>query len=71
MGTKKKFCYKCRYLVLFPDGFFKRKSNNGPCDRCLKQMTIFQQIDQNKIWLKFIPKEEKKKTNKKGDRRKP
>ena len=70
MGTQKKLCYNCRYLVLFPDGFFKRKSKNGPCDRCLKQMTIFQQLDQNKIWLKFIPKEEKK-ANNKEDRRKP
>lgn len=48
-------CYKCRHLVLLNGGYFKRKNNRGPCDRCLGQMTTFQMAMEKQIWLQHVP----------------
>lgn len=55
MSDKSSVCYKCRWLVLDPGGYFRRKKPNGPCDRCLGQMTTFQIADEARIWLKQLP----------------
>ena len=62
-------CWKCRWLVVNPGGFFKRKSRRGPCDKCLGQITTFQQADEKRIWLRFIPPKAKPKEVKKEDRK--
>ena len=53
--SKQSVCYKCRWVVEDPGGFFRRKNPNGPCDRCLGQMTAFQVADEQRIWLKQLP----------------
>lgn len=55
MSNKTSVCYKCRWLVVHPDGFFKAKKNKGMCDKCSGQMTIFQQCWDKEIWLQYIP----------------
>lgn len=60
---KKEVCYKCRWLVIVPDGFYNRKTAHGPCDRCLGKMTIFQQLWEANIWIRQIPKKDKPKPN--------
>jgi len=57
---KKEVCWKCRWLIVSPGGFFRRKTKRGPCDKCLGWMTAFQQADQKRIWLKLIPPKKKK-----------
>jgi len=52
---KHQLCWKCRWLILDPGGFFRRSKKSGPCDRCLGQMTIFQEAWEKDIWLKYIP----------------
>lgn len=47
-------CWKCRCLVEIPGGFYKRKKSNGPCDRCLGQLTTFQIAMQDIIWVKQL-----------------
>ncbi len=70
MSKKKSVCYKCHWLIVDPDGFFKAKSNRGWCDKCSGQMTIFQQCWDKEIWLKYIPikpKVVKEQPKKQGD----
>lgn len=65
----KEVCWKCRWLIESPGGFFRRKSKRGPCDKCLGRVTAFQQADEKRIWLKFIPPKKKSEHKKKEDRK--
>jgi hypothetical protein len=60
---KHRLCWKCKWLVLDPGGFFKRGKKSGPCDRCLGQMTIFQEADEKNIWIRYISEDNKRPTS--------
>jgi hypothetical protein len=62
-------CWRCRWLVTNL-GFLHRNKKQGPCDKCLDKVTTMQQLMENKIWLKYIPKKEKrnKDNNKREDK---
>ena len=51
-------CWRCRWLIEDPGGFYKRKKKTGPCDRCLGQLTTFQIAMESLIWRKALPKKE-------------
>lgn len=51
-------CWKCRWLIEDPGGFYGRKKKNGPCDKCLMSLTTFQIAMFDMIWRKQLPPKE-------------